>query len=84
MHIIDHDLLSVQEARVLSENARHAQKEISTYSQERLDQCILNIREALLRESQNLAQLAALEQSSEHWKDKAYFISSSVKLYRDA
>lgn len=71
MHIIDHDLLSVQEARVLSENARHAQKEISTYSQERLDQCILNIREALLRESQNLAQLAALEQSSEHWKDKA-------------
>ena len=34
MNIIDNDLLSMQEARILVENAREAQKKLATFSQE--------------------------------------------------
>ena len=36
-NIIDNDLLSVQEARILAENAREAQKRLATFSQSKLD-----------------------------------------------
>ena len=35
--IIDNDLLSIQEARILAENAREAQKILATFPQEKLD-----------------------------------------------
>ena len=36
--IIDNDLLSIQEARILAENAREAQKLLAAFSQEKLDE----------------------------------------------
>lgn len=40
MQIIDNDLLSIQEARILSENAFVAQKEMESFSQEKLDRMV--------------------------------------------
>lgn len=40
MNIIDNDLLSMQEARILAENSKEAQKILGTYPQERLDKII--------------------------------------------
>ena len=37
MNIIDNDLLSIQEARILAENAVMAKKQLAKFSQERLD-----------------------------------------------
>lgn len=43
MNIVDNDLLSMQEARILVENAREAQKIVKNFSQERLDFIVNNI-----------------------------------------
>ena len=43
MDIIDNDLLSMQEARILVENAREAQKIVKNFSQEQLDFIVNNI-----------------------------------------
>ena len=37
MNIIDNDLLSIQEARILAENAHRAQQELALYPQEKRD-----------------------------------------------
>ena len=36
--IIDNDLLSIQEARILTENAYEAQQKLATFPQEKLDE----------------------------------------------
>ena len=36
MNIIDHDLLSIQEARILAENALEAQRTLATFPQEKM------------------------------------------------
>ena len=38
--IIDNDLLSIQEARILAENAREAQKLLAAFPQEKLDEIV--------------------------------------------
>ena len=43
--IIDNDLLSIQEARILAENAREAQKLLAAFSQEKLDEIVDHIAE---------------------------------------
>ena len=37
MNIIDNDLLSIQEARILAENAAMAKKQLAQFSQEKLN-----------------------------------------------
>ena len=37
MNIIDNDLLSIQEARILAENAAMAKRQLAEFSQEKLD-----------------------------------------------
>lgn len=40
MKIVDNDLLAMQEARILIENAREAQKELRLFSQQQIDDCL--------------------------------------------
>ena len=40
VNIIDNDLLSIQEARILAENALEAHKKLATFSQEKLDEIV--------------------------------------------
>lgn len=40
MNIIDNDLLSIQESRILVENAARAQKMLATFPQEKLDEIV--------------------------------------------
>lgn len=45
--IIDKDLLSIQEARILAENAREAQKVLATFTQEQLDAIVDRMAEEI-------------------------------------
>ena len=50
MTIIDNDLLSMQEARIIAENSKEVQKVLKTFSQEELDK-VVNSLEAKLKEN---------------------------------
>ena len=45
--IIDNDLLSIQEARILAENAREAQKLLAAFPQEKLDEIVDHMAEEI-------------------------------------
>ncbi len=70
MNIIDNDLLSIQEARILAENAARAQQELVLYPQQRLDTFVEAIADALLPHVEDLAVLSADETDFGNWKDK--------------
>lgn len=55
MNIMDNDLLSMQEARILAENSKEAQKILATYSQEKLD---LIIEKVVKKLKDNVNELA--------------------------
>ncbi len=56
--IADNDLIAMQQARILAENARDAQKELATFPQERLDAIVEAMAARLLAAS---GELAAME-----------------------
>lgn len=43
---MDIDLLSIQEARILAENAAEAQKVLRTFTQEKIDEIVARMAEA--------------------------------------
>ena len=45
MNFIDNDLLSIQEARILAENAFQIQPDLAQFSQERLDAIFAKVRQ---------------------------------------
>ena len=55
MNLIDNDLLSIQEARILAENARDAQQRLLSLPQEKLDCAVRAMAEVV---SQNAKALA--------------------------
>lgn len=70
MNIIDNDLLSMQEARILVENAREAQKKLSTFSQEKLDEISFRILEVVEEYANELARLSFEETDLGKFEDK--------------
>ncbi|MCG8565385.1 MAG: aldehyde dehydrogenase family protein [Desulfobacterales bacterium] len=70
MNIIDNDLLSIQEARILAENAREAQAVLAGFSQEKLDEIVEAAALAVEPEIQSLAVLSAEETEYGRWQDK--------------
>lgn len=70
MKIIDNDLLSMQEARVLVENAREAQKILMTFSQEKLDEIVEGMLEEIEKHSCELAKMSCEETDYGKWEDK--------------
>ncbi|GAB6158186.1 acetaldehyde dehydrogenase (acetylating) [Desulfotomaculum varum] len=70
MHRIDNDLLSVQEARILVENAREAQKMLAAFPQERLDKIVRRMAEEALKYAKELAVMSCEETGFGRWQDK--------------
>lgn len=58
MNILDSDLLSIQEARILLEKAKEAREELSLTGQRRLDQAYLHVIARLKEHVDNLVALA--------------------------
>ncbi|WP_094607006.1 acetaldehyde dehydrogenase (acetylating) [Sporomusa silvacetica] len=70
MNRIDNDLLSVQEARILVENAREAQKILATFPQEKLDKIVGRIAEEVYKYARELAIMSHEETGFGKWQDK--------------
>ena len=70
MNIIDNDLLSIQEARILAENAYHAQQWLALLPQEQLDTFVEAMADAVQPHIEELAVLSADETDFGNWKDK--------------
>jgi acyl-CoA reductase-like NAD-dependent aldehyde dehydrogenase len=70
MNIIDNDLLSIQEARILAENAREAQKQLAAFPQKKLDEIVERISEEIFKHIRELAMLSSEETDYGRWQDK--------------
>ena len=70
INIIDNDLLSMQEARILVENAREAQKKLATFSQEKLDEIVERMTEEVEKHLKELARMSNEETEYGKWEDK--------------
>ena len=68
--IIDNDLLSIQEARILAENAREAQKILATFPQEKLDGIVDRMAEEIGKYARELAVMSSEETDYGLWQDK--------------
>ena len=82
MNIIDNDLLSIQEARILAENAAMAKKQLAQFSQEKLNAIVEGMLDAIVTHLGELALLSYEETGYGKAEDKAaknYFICESVR-----
>lgn len=70
MYWVDNDLLSIQEARVLIENAREAQKLLASFSQEKLDRIVGSMAAEVGKYARELAKLSHEETGFGRWQDK--------------
>lgn len=70
MRIIDYDLLSIQEARILIENAKEAQSKLALFSQERLDEIVDKMAKTASLYAKELAQMSCEETDYGKWEDK--------------
>ena len=61
VNIIDNDLLSIQEARILAENAYEAQQKLATFPQEKLDEIVEAMAQAASSHAKELAVMSAEE-----------------------
>lgn len=70
MKIIDNDLLSIQESRILIENASEAQKTLASFSQEKLDEIVERIAEEISKHCYELAFMSHEETGYGKCQDK--------------
>ena len=70
VNIIDNDLLSIQEARILAENAYEAQQKLATFPQEKLDEIVEAMAQAASSHAKELAVMSAEETDYGKWQDK--------------
>ncbi|WHY79518.1 aldehyde dehydrogenase family protein [Neobacillus sp. WH10] len=70
MNIIDNDLLSIQEARILVENAREAQKKLAAFPQKKLDEIVERMVEEIDKHARELAMMSSDETDYGKWQDK--------------
>ena len=68
--LADRDLLSVQEARILAENAQQAQKKLAGFPQDRLDAIVEGMAAAVLPRAAELAGLSCEETGYGNRADK--------------
>ena len=67
---LDRDLQSIQEVRDLVANAKIAQKELASFSQEQIDRIICEIAKDCAANAQTLAKMAVEETGFGVWEDK--------------
>jgi len=70
MNVIDNDLLSIQESRILAENASEAQKILATFPQEKLDEIVERMAEEIGKYACELAKMSCDETDYGKWQDK--------------
>ena len=70
MNRIDNDLLSIQEARILAENAREAQKLLATFPQEKLDEIVECMATEARKHVRELAEMSCEETGYGKCEDK--------------
>ncbi|MBU5675973.1 aldehyde dehydrogenase family protein [Alkaliphilus sp. MSJ-5] len=70
MNIIDNDLLSIQESRILIENAREAHKMLATFPQEKLNEIVERMAEEVGKYACELAVMSRDETDYGKWQDK--------------
>ncbi|QXM05098.1 aldehyde dehydrogenase family protein [Crassaminicella indica] len=70
MNIIDNDLLSIQESRIIIENASKAQKMLATFPQEKLDELVERMAEEIGKHVRELAIMSKDETDYGKWQDK--------------
>lgn len=70
MNIIDNDLLSIQESRILVENAYEAQKRLAAFPQEKLDEIVERMAEEIGKYARELAIMSKDETDYGKWQDK--------------
>ena len=70
MNIVDNDLLSIQESRILIENAREAHKLLANFPQEKLDEIVERMAEEITKHSCELAKMSRDETDYGKWQDK--------------
>lgn len=70
VNIIDNDLLSIQEARILAENAFEAHQKLKEFSQEKLDDIVEHVAREAARHAKELAVMSADETDYGKWQDK--------------
>ncbi|WP_051249791.1 aldehyde dehydrogenase family protein [Maridesulfovibrio zosterae] len=68
--IVDNDLLSIQQARILAENAFEAQKKLAGFPQEKLDSIVELLADTVEKYAKELALLSHHETDSGKWEDK--------------
>ncbi|GJM74146.1 hypothetical protein HMSSN036_63620 [Paenibacillus macerans] len=83
MKILDHDLQSIQEVRVILAAAKQAQKVLQSYSQEQIDHIVAQVAAAAEQSAVKLAQMAHEETGFGRWEDKVIKNTfASRQLYR--
>ncbi len=82
--IADKDLLSMQYARILAENAREAQKKLACFPQEALDAIVEHVAESLESHAAELAALAFEETDYGRQEDKQVEILFVCRKLRQA
>ncbi len=70
MNLLDKDLISMQEARILAEQGHEAQKKLARFSQEQLDQIVEAIAQEMEQHVEELAHLSQEETYYGCWQDK--------------
>lgn len=68
--MIDNDLISIQESRILMENARDAHKLLANFPQEKLNRIVACMAESIDKHLQELAKMSCEETNSGKWEDK--------------
>lgn len=67
---MDIDLLSIQEARILIENAREAQKILAAFPQKKLDEMVESMASEAAKYARELAVMSSEETGFGKWQDK--------------
>ena len=68
--IADKDLVSMQYARILAENAKEAQKKLACFPQEKLDAVVECVADEMEKHARSLAVMAFEETDYGRWQDK--------------
>lgn len=83
MMIVDKDLLSIQQARILAENAFEAQKRLAAFSQEKLDVIVEHMADEVEKHAEELAALSHEETDCGNRRDKLrknLFVCRDIRL----
>ena len=84
MNLIDNDLLSIQEARILAENAKQAQTRLLTMPQEKLDCAVRAMAKVVAQNAKVLAMESVDETDYGNWQDKLIknrFVSEYLPMH---